>query len=141
MVVARCMRWLGCLLLLALCAAPASAFRAGIDADRLPPQARDMLERIERGGPYRYDRDGSVFGNYERLLPPRQRGYYREYTVDTPGLKHRGARRLVVGCERSGPAAAAPSGEAATGRFAGCAGPAEVYYTDDHYRSFSRVLR
>lgn len=134
MVIARCMRWLGCLLLLALCAAPASGFQAGIDAERLPREARDVLARIERGGPYRYDRDGSVFGNYERLLPPRQRGFYREYTVDTPGLKHRGARRLVVGCERSG-------AEPAAGRFSGCAGPAEVYYTDDHYRSFRRVLQ
>ncbi len=140
MSVARCMRWLWCLLLLGLCAAPASAFRAGIDADRLPREARDMLERIERGGPYRYDRDSSVFGNYERLLPLRNRGYYREYTVDTPGVKHRGARRLVVGCERSGAGAAAPDGRPTAGSFSGCAGPAEVYYTDDHYRSFSRVL-
>lgn len=83
----------------------------------LPPEAIDTLEAIERGGPFRYDRDGSTFQNRERRLPERPRGYYREYTVDTPGARDRGARRIVSGGD-----------------------PPEVYYyTDDHYRSFRRV--
>jgi len=83
----------------------------------LPPEAVATLEAIERGGPFRYDRDGSVFQNRERRLPERPRGYYREYTVVTPGSRDRGARRIVSGGD-----------------------PPEVYYyTDDHYRSFRRV--
>jgi len=108
-------------------------------AAQLPSEARDVLKRIEAGGPFKYDRDGIDFGNRERLLPAEARGYYREYTVDTPGLKHRGARRLVIGCPRPGVAmrkAAAPG--AFTG-FRDCTGPAHVYYTDDHYQSFRGV--
>jgi len=83
----------------------------------LPPEALVTLERIERGGPFPYDRDGTTFQNRERLLPGRPRGYYREYTVATPGSRDRGARRIVTG-----------------------GNPPEVYYyTDDHYRSFRRV--
>jgi guanyl-specific ribonuclease Sa len=83
----------------------------------LPPEAVATLEAIERGGPFPYDRDGSVFQNRERRLPERARGYYREYTVVTPGSRDRGARRIVSGGD-----------------------PPEVYYyTDDHYRSFRRV--
>jgi guanyl-specific ribonuclease Sa len=83
----------------------------------LPPQAIDTLQAIERGGPHPYDRDGSVFQNRERRLPDRPRGYYREYTVATPGSPDRGARRIVTGGQ-----------------------PPEVYYyTDDHYRSFQRL--
>jgi guanyl-specific ribonuclease Sa len=83
----------------------------------LPPEAISTLEAIERGGPFRYDRDGSVFQNRERRLPQRPQGYYREYTVETPGSPDRGARRIVSGGE-----------------------PPEVYfYTDDHYGSFRRV--
>ena len=81
----------------------------------LPPEARDTLALIKNGGPYPYQRDGSVFGNYERRLPTHNRGYYREYTVPTPGLNHRGARRIVAG--KGG----------------------EYYYTADHYRSFQRI--
>ncbi|MBM3356695.1 MAG: ribonuclease N [Betaproteobacteria bacterium] len=81
----------------------------------LPAEARETIQLIGRGGPFPYERDGTVFGNFEKLLPLRERGYYREYTVRTPGLQHRGARRIV----------------------AGSAG--ELYYTDDHYRSFRRV--
>lgn len=128
--------------LLLVCLATASlTARAGdeIPAAILPAEAREVLMRLERGGPYRYDRDGAVFGNYERLLPRRNRGYYREYTVDTPGLGHRGARRLVVGCHRDRAADRPPSG-ATFARFRECAGPAEVYYTEDHYRSFRRVV-
>jgi guanyl-specific ribonuclease Sa len=83
----------------------------------LPPEAVVTLEAIERGGPFPYDRDGTVFQNRERLLPERPRGYYREYTVITPGSRDRGARRIVAGGDP----------------------PEDYYYTDDHYRSFRRV--
>ncbi len=82
----------------------------------LPPEAHRTLDLIARGGPFPHRQDGSVFGNREGRLPSRQRGYYREYTVDTPGLNHRGARRIVTG-----------------GR-----PPTEYYYTDDHYETFRR---
>lgn len=83
----------------------------------LPPEAIATLERIERGGPFPYDRDGTTFQNRERQLPDRPRGYYREYTVETPGSRDRGARRIVTGGQ-----------------------PPEVYYyTDDHYRSFRQL--
>ena len=104
----------------ALVPAPASA-RSRADAveivalAELPPEARQTVLLIRRGGPFPYERDGVVFGNFERLLPVRERGYYREYTVPTPGVKHRGARRVVSG--RSG----------------------DLYYTDDHYKSFRRI--
>lgn len=83
----------------------------------LPPEAVTTLEAIARGGPFPYPRDGSTFQNRERRLPDAPRGYYREYTVETPGSPDRGARRIVSGGD-----------------------PPEVfYYTDDHYRSFRRV--
>lgn len=88
-----------------------------IEFGRLPPQAQETIRLIERGGPFPYDRDGVTFGNRERLLPIRADGYYREYTVITPGSPDRGARRIVAG--RGG----------------------ELYYTDDHYESFRRVRR
>src|SRR5690349_14322956 len=80
----------------------------------LPPEAHDTIALIERGGPFPHPQDGSVFGNREGRLPAQPRGYYREYTVDTPGLDHRGARRIVTGGQP----------------------PATWYYTDDHYDSF-----
>jgi ribonuclease T1 len=83
----------------------------------LPTEARETLERIEAGGPFPYKQDGRVFHNRERLLPAKERGYYREYTVRTPGARDRGARRIVAG--RNG----------------------EYYYTEDHYRSFRRISR
>jgi ribonuclease T1 len=90
-----------------------------VRATALPKEAREVLERIHDGGPFRYDRDGVPFGNYEHLLPSRPRGYYHEYTVRTPGTKNRGARRIV------------------------CGGPKKVpdacFYSDDHYRSFRRI--
>ena len=83
----------------------------------LPPEAITTLELIDRGGPFPYDRDGTTFQNRERRLPDRPRGYYREYTVETPGSRDRGARRIVTGGQ-----------------------PPEVYYyTDDHYRSFRQL--
>lgn len=81
----------------------------------LPREARQTLQLIRQGGPFPYERDGVRFGNYEKLLPLREQGYYREYTVKTPGISSRGARRIVMG--RDG----------------------ESYYTDDHYKSFRRI--
>jgi ribonuclease T1 len=95
-----------------------SAFALLPDAkiSELPPEARETLERIKSGAPHPYAQDGRTFRNRERLLPKREPGYYREYTVKTPGAKDRGARRIVVG--RNG----------------------DYYYTDDHYRSFRRII-
>ncbi|MFF2654442.1 ribonuclease domain-containing protein [Streptomyces sp. NPDC058045] len=84
---------------------------------RLPAEARDTLRRIDDGGPFPYRQDGSVFRNRERRLPGRDGGYYREYTVRTPGERDRGARRVVTG------------------------DGGEIYYTDDHYDSFEAVIR
>ncbi len=89
--------------------------------DFLPRQALDTLRRIERGGPFDHRQDGSTFANREQSLPPRPRGYYREYTVETPGSRDRGARRIVSG-----------------GGVPGQSPPLEYFYTDDHYRSFRR---
>ena len=81
----------------------------------LPREAHATLALIKAGGPFAYARDGSVFGNREKMLPPHQRGYYREYTVPTPGSSDRGARRIVI------------------------ANQGEAYWTDDHYASFWRI--
>ncbi|MDH4234887.1 MAG: ribonuclease [Gallionella sp.] len=81
----------------------------------LPAEARDTLRAIKQGGPFAYERDGAVFGNYERFLPKQPRGYYREYTVKTPGARNRGARRIISG------------------------GVNEYYYTADHYQTFKRI--
>lgn len=102
----------------------------------LPQEARETLQLIRRGGPYPHDRDGVTFGNYEKLLPAALRGHYREYTVMTPGVRHRGARRIVVGCERQ--RAASPSPGAL--RLAQCRDGGEFYYTADHYRTFRRIV-
>lgn len=88
----------------------------------LPVQGRNMVRLIYQGGPFRYDKDGSVFGNRERILPPKNRSYYREYTVQTPGERSRGARRIVCG------------GFVPTV-------PDACYYTDDHYASFRRIVQ
>lgn len=86
----------------------------------LPAEARQTLQLIKQGGPFPYPRkDGSIFGNYEKRLPLRARGHYREYTVPTPGARNRGARRIV---------AASPTESSG-----------EYYYTDNHYRSFRRI--
>jgi ribonuclease T1 len=83
---------------------------------QLPPEGRETLQLIKRGGPFPYSRDGVVFSNYERLLPKQTRGYYHEYTVKTQGINHRGARRIV------------------------CGEVPECYYTADHYKSFKRIV-
>lgn len=107
---------------------PAQAFALGaegmasITRAELPPQGRDVLARIENGDTFSHPKDGSVFGNRERLLPKQTRGYYREYTVPTPGLKHRGAKRIVCGGE--------PKRR-----------PDACYYTEDHYASFRLIAQ
>lgn len=84
----------------------------------LPPEAARTVRLIDAGGPFpEPEHDGGTFGNREELLPDRPMGYYREYTVPTPGLDHRGARRIVTG------------------------GPDELYWTADHYSSFARIRR
>ena len=88
----------------------------------LPSEARQTEELIRKGGPFAYAKDGSVFGNRERLLPAGPRGYYREYTVKTPGARDRGARRIV--CGGSQPTK-----------------PDACYYTGDHYASFARIAQ
>ena len=93
-----------------------------VAVSQLPPQGRDMLALIYQGGPFRYDKDGTVFGNRERILPAKNRGYYREYTVKTPSERTRGARRIICG----GLTAAAPD---------------TCYYTDDHYASFRKITQ
>jgi len=103
-------------LLLALALAwAAHAWAGDVAPADLPPQARETLGRIAAGGPHPYRRDGAVFHNREGRLPARASGYYREYTVRTPGARDRGSRRIVAG--EGG----------------------ERYYTPDHYRSFRRI--
>jgi ribonuclease T1 len=91
-----------------------------IAVGQLPPQAVNTLGLIAAGGPYPFDKDGVVFGNFERVLPYQHRGYYHEYTVPTPRARNRGARRIV------------------------CGGPLRrtdnCYYSDDHYASFKRIV-
>jgi ribonuclease T1 len=82
---------------------------------QLPPQATEVWQLVQHGGPFPYRQDGVVFGNREGHLPRRQSGFYHEYTVPTPGAHDRGARRLITG------------------------GAAELYYTGDHYVSFVAV--
>ncbi|WP_369187528.1 ribonuclease domain-containing protein [Streptomyces sp. R08] len=88
-----------------------------VKLSQLPAEARRTVALIDRGGPFPYAKDGVVFGNYEKLLPRQKRGFYHEYTVSTPGSRDRGARRIVTGQD------------------------GEIYYTDDHYKSFRTVLR
>ncbi|MFJ9076915.1 ribonuclease domain-containing protein [Streptomyces sp. NPDC102278] len=90
---------------------------ATVRADALPRQAREVLALIDKGGPYPYRQDGTVFGNFEKALPRQKRGHYHEFTVTTPGARDRGARRIVTG--EGG----------------------EFFYTDDHYETFKAVLR
>ena len=93
-----------------------------VAVSQLPPQGRDMMALIYQSGPFRYDKDGTVFGNRERILPAKNRGYYREYTVRTPSERSRGARRIICGGLK--PAA-----------------PEACYYTDDHYASFRKITQ
>lgn len=93
---------------------------ATIALAEMPRQGRETYELIRQGGPFPYDKDGTVFGNRERLLPSEKRGFYREYTVRTPGSRDRGARRIVCGGPRKAPQA--------------------CYYTADHYASFRKIV-
>jgi len=88
----------------------------------LPSQGQRTYLLILQGGPFPHDKDGTVFGNRERLLPRERRGYYREYTVETPGSRDRGARRIVCGGYRP-------------------AVPEDCWYTGDHYASFKRIVQ
>ncbi|MET3952906.1 ribonuclease domain-containing protein [Arthrobacter sp. UYEF36] len=100
-------------------ASPAPANPSGlpeVKASELPAEARQTLALIARAGPYPFTRDGATFGNFERILPRKSSGYYKEYTVRTPGESDRGARRIVAG--QSG----------------------EKYYTPDHYNSFTFII-
>jgi ribonuclease T1 len=90
---------------------------AEVRATDLPAEARQTLALVRQGGPFPYRQDGVTFGNRERMLVPKPRDYYHEYTVKTPGSRDRGARRIV----------------------AGGTPPVEFFYTDDHYRSFRRI--
>ena len=99
----------------------ASASESTISVAQLPSQGQDMMRLIYAGGPFKYDKDGVVFGNRERILPAKNRGFYREYTVKTSGERTRGARRIVCGGLQ--PTA-----------------PDACYYTDDHYASFRKTV-
>jgi ribonuclease T1 len=90
-----------------------------VSVDRLPVEARETMQLIRRGGPFPFEKDGVVFGNRERLLARRERGYYHEYTVPTPRARNRGARRIVCG----GPATA----------------PEKCFYSGNHYSSFREI--
>ncbi|RYF36593.1 MAG: guanine-specific ribonuclease N1 and T1 [Comamonadaceae bacterium] len=120
-----------CLLAVAITGTPMAQARGPMDGPgaggsvtvhvtELPRQGRETYELIRLGGPFPYEKDGSVFGNRERLLPSQKRGYWREYTVKTPGSRDRGARRIVCG----GPSRT----------------PDACFYTADHYASFRKIV-
>lgn len=97
------------------------ASESTISAADLPRQGQQTYRLILRGGPFPFDKDGAVFGNRERLLPRERRGYYREYTVQTPGSRDRGARRIVCGGRQ-------------------ITLPDVCFYTNDHYSSFRKIV-
>ena len=93
-----------------------------IELKQLPPEARHTHALIHSGGPFPYRKDGVVFGNRERLLPDHARGFYREYTVPSPGVRDRGARRIVCGGKQR-------------------QSPESCFYSADHYASFKRIVQ
>ena len=100
-----------------ICARESSDSKATqVHLKELPKEAQKTLGLVKTGGPFPYKRDGVTFGNFEGRLPKKARGYYREYTVPTPGARDRGARRIIAG--RNG----------------------DYYYSDDHYLTFRRIL-
>ena len=100
---------------LAIAGVPQRPANENVSITDLPKEVRSTLASIKKGGPFPYQRDGIVFGNFEKRLPSKERGYYKEYTVPTPGAATRGARRIIAG--RRG----------------------DYYYTDDHYKTFRRI--
>ena len=109
-------RFFACALGLLLCAQAAAFSALGeVSAAELPKEAGVTLALIRAGGPFPHKQDGAAFGNREGRLPRHERGYYREYTVKTPGSRDRGARRIVTGAK------------------------GEAYYSDDHYQTFRRI--
>ena len=110
------MKWFAGLLAVAVSCAASGFPESTVRKDQLPKEAIETIVLIRKGGPFPHERDGATFGNREKLLPARERGWYREYTVNTPGARDRGARRIVAGRDGT------------------------LYYTDDHYRSFKRIL-
>ena len=126
--VTRMVQFLGglsLLWLLLVCPVQAKAGPDVVDATigklQLPREGQETYRLIHQGGPFPYEKDGVVFGNRERLLSPKPRGYYHEYTVKTPGERSRGARRIVCG-----------GSEASK--------PQNCYYSDDHYTSFREIV-
>lgn len=101
--------------------APKVSTLGEMSVGELPPQGRETLTLIRKGGPFPYAKDGTIFGNRERILPKQARGHYKEFTVKTPGSRDRGARRIVCG------------GEITSALKSTC------YYTADHYASFKRI--
>jgi len=95
---------------------PSDSRAAQVRRDDLPNEAQRTLRLVQQDGPFPYKRDGVIFGNFEGRLPKKARGYYKEYTVPTPGARDRGARRIIVG--QNG----------------------EYYYTEDHYQTFRRIM-
>ena len=100
----------------------AAGLGADVSLSSLSPEAQRTEQLIHSGGPFPYDRDGVVFGNYEKRLPRQPRGFYHEYTVPTPGARTRGARRIICGGN--------PPTE-----------PQACFYTEDHYNSFHRIVK
>lgn len=100
---------------------PRESVNTTLAVAELPREGRLTYRLIHQGGPFAYEKDGTVFGNRERLLPMQRRGYYREYTVAAPGARNRGAKRIVCGGQRPKT-------------------PDTCYYTSDHYSSFTRIV-
>jgi ribonuclease T1 len=118
--------WLALALFAAMSIGVQAKAPAGLGADvtlsSLPPQARKTDQLIHSGGPFPFARDGVVFGNYEKRLERKPRGYYHEYTVPTPGARNRGARRIICGGDQP-------------------TEPDACFYTEDHYNSFHRIVK
>jgi ribonuclease T1 len=100
---------------------PAIGDQTTISLSELPAQGRQTYQLVLSGGPFPFEKDGVVFGNRERILPHQPRGFYREYTVQTPGSRDRGARRIVCGGRQ-------------------IRAPEACYYSQDHYASFRRIV-
>ncbi|GEM49591.1 ribonuclease domain-containing protein [Deinococcus cellulosilyticus] len=109
--------WLPVVLVVAVSTPGAAKDLPTVRLQKLPVEARTTYQLILKGGPFPYAKDGSVFQNREKLLPIKPRNHYREYTVPTPGVNTRGARRII------------------------CGPVMDCFYTSDHYRSFRRIVK